>query len=266
MIDADVTLIVWKLTQVLRGWAKPELLKTVCSSPSHHKIRLSFYQYEFERRKYAQDLIAFDKRFAALFSGKVKTSSNDSEGITHAEFLELALSTSSPNLNQGQALMECMSRVFQTFGGFTSGIGIHYAPSSIVRLPRGECVDEVMGGKGAAAIVGISTGGGGGGGDVHRVAKKLVVGQRMPPAVVLRAANYTPTEVQDLLKSDMRFKILIFCGDAGRESQRERLGSLADKLGGKGGFLQSFAPGGDVGTVFDIYSIGYEASLSKIVC
>ena len=44
-------------------------------------------QYEFERRKYAQDLINFDKKFAALFSGKPPSKDGD-EGVTHEEFLE----------------------------------------------------------------------------------------------------------------------------------------------------------------------------------
>lgn len=44
----------WKLAYVLRGWANPSLLAT----------------YETERRKFAQDLIAFDKRIAHSLDGK----------------------------------------------------------------------------------------------------------------------------------------------------------------------------------------------------
>lgn len=86
----DTHNLIWKLTHVLRGWANLPLLKT----------------YEFERRKYAQDLIAFDKKFSALFSGKPK-SEEYADGVTHEEFLQ----------------------AFQTFGAFTSGTGIHYAQS-----------------------------------------------------------------------------------------------------------------------------------------
>jgi len=85
--------LIWKLTHVLRGWADMSLLKT----------------YEFERRKYAQDLINFDKKFAALFSGK-PVSENNIDGVTHDEFME----------------------AFRTFGAFTSGIGVHYTPSMVV--------------------------------------------------------------------------------------------------------------------------------------
>ncbi|ETW78714.1 hypothetical protein HETIRDRAFT_459911 [Heterobasidion irregulare TC 32-1] len=88
----DTHNLIWKLTHVLRGWADLSLLKT----------------YEFERRKYAQDLIAFDKKFSALFSGKPK-SEEYADGVTHEEFLQ----------------------AFQAFGAFTSGIGIHYAQSAL---------------------------------------------------------------------------------------------------------------------------------------
>ncbi|KAI6106481.1 hypothetical protein EV401DRAFT_2200454 [Pisolithus croceorrhizus] len=64
------------------GWANPSILKT-----------------------YTQDLIDFDKRYAALFSGKPRTSA-DQNGISHEEFF----------------------KAYKTAGGFTSGTGIHYGP------------------------------------------------------------------------------------------------------------------------------------------
>jgi len=85
--------LAWKLVNVLRGWADISLLKT----------------YEFERKKYAQDLINFDKEFSKLFSGKPKTEENH-DGVTHEQFLQ----------------------AFKTFGLFSTGIGIHYTQSAIV--------------------------------------------------------------------------------------------------------------------------------------
>ena len=43
-------------------------------------------QYEQERRKYAQDLIEFDKEYAALFSRKPRTAENV-YGVSHEQFL-----------------------------------------------------------------------------------------------------------------------------------------------------------------------------------
>lgn len=152
-----------------------------------------------------------------------------------------------------------MDRVFQTFGGFTSGIGIHYAPSTIVKLPRQGNVEEAS--KKGKGVKSVENGGPGvGGEDVHQAATALVVGQRMPPSVVITAANYRPKEVQDLLVSNMKFKLLVFCGDLSRENERQmaRLQGLAEKLGGQSGFLRKFVPKGmDVADVFEIFSIGW---------
>ncbi|GJJ11380.1 hypothetical protein Clacol_005612 [Clathrus columnatus] len=82
----------WKIAQVLRGWADASILET----------------YELERRKFAQDLIEFDRKFAALFSGKPRTEEFQ-DGVSHEEFMN----------------------AFRTAGGLTSGVGIHYAQSPI---------------------------------------------------------------------------------------------------------------------------------------
>jgi hypothetical protein len=49
-------------------------------------------QYEFERRKYAQDLIAFDKEFSALFSEKLRED-GEGHGPTCEEFIGYAFIT-----------------------------------------------------------------------------------------------------------------------------------------------------------------------------
>lgn len=43
------------------------------------------YQYEFERRKFAQDLIAFDKEVSHLFSEKPQTADNP-DGVPREVF------------------------------------------------------------------------------------------------------------------------------------------------------------------------------------
>ncbi|KZT01969.1 uncharacterized protein LAESUDRAFT_730674 [Laetiporus sulphureus 93-53] len=89
----DTHNLAWKLAHVLRGWSDISLLQT----------------YEFERRRFAQELIDFDKKWAALFSGKPRTESHQ-DGVTQEEFLE----------------------AFNTFGLFMSGIGVHYILSAVV--------------------------------------------------------------------------------------------------------------------------------------
>ncbi|GJE93871.1 phenol 2-monooxygenase [Phanerochaete sordida] len=179
----DTHNLIWKLSHVLRGWADMSLLKT----------------YEFERRKYAQDLIDFDRKFSALFSGKPRTSAGG-DGVSHEEFLQ----------------------AFQTFGAFTSGIGIHYAPSPVVHTQH----------------------------QAH--ARALVVGQRMRPHVFVRAADARPFEVQDLCPADTRFKVLVFAGDTSDAAQRARVQALADAV--EQGFYRRFG-GAEPGKVFDVLAI-----------
>jgi len=175
--------LIWKITQVLRGWADISLLKT----------------YEFERRKYAQDLIDFDKKFSTLFSGKPRTAEYQ-DGISHEEFLQ----------------------VFQTFGGFTSGIGIHYAESPITNLKY------------------------------QSHARNLVIGERLLPQIITRAADARPYELQDLLPVNARFKILVFAGDTSDLVQRERVHILAARIEEP---MKRFTPKSELKPVFDFISI-----------
>ncbi|KAF7969243.1 hypothetical protein HWV62_27888 [Athelia sp. TMB] len=178
--------LAWKLAQVLRGTADMSLLQT----------------YELERRKFAQDLISFDRKFSALFSSKPRSKDND-DGVSHEEF----------------------SEAFKTFGAFTSGIGIHYPDSVIVNSKH------------------------------QVIAKNVAIGQRMPPQVLLRAADGRPIELQDLLPSDTRFKILVFAGDTTESSQRAKLERLAEELGNPKSFLSLFSYSGKWESTFDIITI-----------
>lgn len=183
----DTHNLAWKLAYVLRGWADLSLLKT----------------YESERRQYALDLINFDKKFAKLFSGK-PISKEYKNGVSHEEFL----------------------RAFQTFSGFSSGIGIHYTESSIVNSTYQD------------------------------VASKLIVGKRVPPEMVLRATDSRPFNIQDLLPSDARFKLLVFTGDTSRASTLATLQQSADDLQS---ILTRYCAAGSITSVFDIISISSES-------
>lgn len=60
----------WKLAHVVKGYSDLSILKT----------------YQSERRRIAQDLIAFDYRFSRLFSGRPAMDVMDEEGISMEEF------------------------------------------------------------------------------------------------------------------------------------------------------------------------------------
>ena len=77
----------------------------------------------------------------------------------------------------------------------------------------------------------------------------------MPPQTLLRAADGRPIELQDLLPSDTRFKILIFAGDTIESSQRAKLEWLAEELGNPKSFLSLFSSSGKWESTFDIITI-----------
>lgn len=118
-------------------------------------------------------------------------------------------------------------RVFQTFGGFTSGIGVHYGPSVAVNVKNQE------------------------------LASGLVIGQRFPPQKFIRAADACPFEIQDLLPSDFRFKLLVFTGNFSDPAQRARVESMVQDLQRPECFLNRYAMPGksSSGSRFDVVTI-----------
>ena len=74
----------------------------------------------------------------------------------------------------------------------------------------------------------------------------------MPHQVILRAADCRPYSTHDLLKSDFRYKLLIFTGDIKGLEQRESVDKLSDDIS------QWLAAGYDSGipnAMIQIYSI-----------
>ena len=138
------------------------------------------HQYEFERRKYAQELIAFDKEFSTLFSAKLRVDGED-DGPTYEEFIGYAFIASRPvPLTQ---LSGKYNRAFRNYGNFSSGVGVQYAPSAVTD-------------------------------PFHQAAaENLVIGQRLLPHVLVCAADAREVNIQDLAPSDSRFKLFIFPGN-----------------------------------------------------
>jgi phenol 2-monooxygenase len=90
---ADAWNLGWKLSSVIRGTARPELLRT----------------YSEERQAVARQLIDFDREFSRLFSAHAANTREDGEGADTAKF----------------------QRYFVAQGRFTAGVATTYAPSLI---------------------------------------------------------------------------------------------------------------------------------------
>lgn len=72
--------------------------------------------YHTERHTIAQELIAFDRDFSSMFSGKMGAPEDGVDGLTHGQFLE----------------------VFSKGNGFTSGCGIEYPENVTVERSGGK--------------------------------------------------------------------------------------------------------------------------------
>ncbi len=132
--------------------------------------------------------------------------------------------------------------MFKKFGGFTSGIGVRYAPSIIVNNA------------------------------LQAAASKLIVGERVIPHVFIHAADAKPVNIHDLLPADTRFKILVFVGDVKAGAGAAQLRELAGRLARPDSFLCRFAHG-DHSQIFDVQTftaaerdtIDYTGDVSSLV-
>jgi phenol 2-monooxygenase len=61
----------------------------------------------------------------------------------------------------------------------------------------------------------------------QELAGKLVLGERMHPAMLVRAADGWPHNMQDLLPSDGRYKVLIFASNITQDDQISRVRELS---------------------------------------
>jgi phenol 2-monooxygenase len=95
--------LAWKLVHSIHGLTPP----TASASPDP-----VLETFELERVDIARQLIDFDTKFSHMFSGKIGSEDPSKPGLTHDEFL----------------------RVFSEGSGFTSGCGLQYHPSRIVKL------------------------------------------------------------------------------------------------------------------------------------
>lgn len=128
---------------------------------------------------------------------------------------------------------------------FTSGIGITYAPSAITASPPTPATPSPPSVSTPAPATPSALS--------HPAASSLILGQRMLPQTLVRAADARPYELHDLLPADARWKLLVFTGDTGDSAQLAKVGALAREMEG---FLERYEGAGTGrGEVFDLWSV-----------
>ena len=93
----------WKLAHSLHGLTPRSTMS--CSDPV-------LATFGLERHLVAQQLIDFDSKFSAMFSGRIAQVNSESSNLSHEQFL----------------------KVFSDGSGFTSGCGIEYPPSTLTQV------------------------------------------------------------------------------------------------------------------------------------
>lgn len=205
---ADAYCLGWKVAHVVQGLADRSILQT----------------YQSERRRVAQDLIAFDHKFSRLFSGKPAEDAADEFGISMTEF----------------------QKVFEKGNMFASGIAVDYGKSMLI-AKSGSAEEQ---GDGTHVAMDSNVEG------KQELSSVLKIGMRFPSAQVLCHADGRPWELQDRLPSDGRWRILVFAGNVGNEFQMARVQKLGSYLSSSKGVVKKYTPKGwRSDTIIEVLSV-----------
>ena len=188
----------WKIALVVKGLAKRSILKT----------------YQSERRRIAQDLIAFDHRFSRLFSGRPAKDAADEAGISMADFKD----------------------AFMKGSMFASGLAVDYGASMLVAKAgdssnQGNSTKVDSKRSGESYIVGK-----------QELASNIKLGMRIPSFQVLNQSDARPWQFGQLLKSDGRFRLVLFAGNLKDKEQWQRVQTFGEELTKPDSFVHRFTP------------------------
>ncbi|KAF2684262.1 phenol 2-monooxygenase [Lentithecium fluviatile CBS 122367] len=157
--------------------------------------------YQSERRRVAQDLIDFDHKFSRLFSGRPAKDVLDETGVSMADFKDAFLKG---NL-------------------FASGLSVNYGASMLVAKPgdpaaQGDGTDLSSSAKVLSLVA------------KEDLATAIKLGMRMPSFKVLNQSDARPWHLQERLKSDGRFRLIVFAGNVHAPAQSARLNAFCAQL------------------------------------
>ena len=181
----DALNLAWKIHHVEGGFAKRSILST----------------YELERKHIAEELLAFDAKYAALFSQRQPSASEvgaasqrSEEGAVENEFVE----------------------VFKASTEFTTGYAIAYEPNDYNWSPSHAAKSELFDPKGTT----------------------LRTGRIMPTANVTRVVDANEVHLEQEIPLNGSFRIFLFAGEP--SSTRRALSDFARNLEKSKSFYSAF--------------------------
>lgn len=167
--------------------------------------------YEMERRTIAQDLIAFDHKISRLFSGRPAKDAADSNGISLEEF----------------------KQAHRKGNMFASGLAVDYGASILIAKPEVSATNsnEYKNGSNRSNMI-----------RNQELAVNIPLGKRFPSFQVLNQSDARAQQFAHYLRSDGRFRVVLFAGNLTNREQWERVQKFGDEIARPDSFLGRFTP------------------------
>ena len=129
---------------------------------------------------------------------------------------------------------------------FASGLSVEYGPSVLVAAGEGNKINETLIKGGAKKSEGHG----------RDSVVKLMLGKRFPSAQVINQASARPWPFAHFLRSDGRFRLIVFAGRLSHPPQRERVELLCKQLAFPNSFIHRYTRSGErVDSTIEILTI-----------
>ncbi|KAF2424502.1 phenol hydroxylase [Tothia fuscella] len=169
-----------------------------------------------------------DKRILATYEAERREVAKALIAFDH-KFSRLFSGRPARNVIDEQGVsMDEFKRVFEKGNIFASGLSVEYENSMIVQAKRSN----------------------------QALATNIKLGMRFPSYQVLNQADARPWPFQEWMKSDGRFRVILFAGNYRNKQQRERVQKFCQDLEAKGSFLRRVTPGNSsIDSVIEIFTL-----------
>lgn len=180
--------------------------------------------YNTERRQIALDLLAADRAITRFYSRSLKKGS----------------ATISLNETDNVDFQVIRNEI----NDFLAGVGVTYGASILVAQSNDESA-VIKDAHNDGAIIARQD-----------LAQNIKLGRRLQSYKLINQAEAGPTQLADLLKSDGRWRMIVFAGDLTDSYQAQRVQNLGDLLAGPHSILRTYTqPSQPIDSVIELLTI-----------